>query len=158
MSRNRRQRPTQNTEGDCEVGDRGPVATAPSLTVIRSILAAIEETDGFKYSERHAYNPKVGGDGARLNYVCQDSLQNKDRKANKKKKEAEAGDDNDSGATNKDLLPTYDCGGAVNIKFSIKREAINVVYKHTPIHRDVESRRSGDEYVCFRLSHITQYH
>lgn len=32
------------------------------------------------------------------------------------------------------LLPTYDCGGALFIKFSIKREAINVVYKHNPIH------------------------
>lgn len=31
-------------------------------------------------------------------------------------------------------LPTYDCGGALHIKFSIKREAINVVYKHNPVH------------------------
>lgn len=112
-------------------------------------MAAIEEADGFKYSERHAYNPKIGGDGARLNYVCQDSLQNKDRKANKKKQEAEAEDGDESGATKKDLIPTYDCGGAINIKFSIKRDAVHVVYKHNPIHRDVESRRSGDEYVNF---------
>jgi hypothetical protein len=32
------------------------------------------------------------------------------------------------------LLQTYDCGGAIHIKFSTKREAINVVYKHNPIH------------------------
>jgi hypothetical protein len=31
-------------------------------------------------------------------------------------------------------LPTYDCGGAIHIKFSIKREAINVVYTHNPVH------------------------
>jgi hypothetical protein len=31
-------------------------------------------------------------------------------------------------------LPTYDCGGAIHIKFSLKREAVNVVYKHNLIH------------------------
>ncbi|KAF3033994.1 hypothetical protein E8E12_005744 [Didymella heteroderae] len=108
-------------------------------------IAAIEEADGFKYFERHAFNPKIGGDGARLNYVCQDSLQNKDRKANKKKKEADPEGGDDSATASKDLTPTYDCGGAIHVKFSIRREAINVVYKHNPVHRDVESRRSGDD-------------
>jgi hypothetical protein len=46
----------------------------------------------------------------------------------------------------------YDCGGAIHIKFSTKRDAINVVYKHNPIHRDVESRPTTDQisnrYVC----------
>ncbi|KAJ4395762.1 hypothetical protein N0V91_010613 [Didymella pomorum] len=107
-----------------------------------SIVAAIEEADGFKYSERHAFNPKTGGDGSRLNYVCQDSLQNKDRKSNKKKKEDDAENGDDSG---KDLSRTYDCEGAIHVRFSIKREAINVVYKHNPIHRNVESRRIGDD-------------
>ena len=65
----------------------------------RSIVAAVEEADGLKYSERHAFNPKTGDDGSRLNYVCQDSLQNKDRKANKKKKEADAENGDDSGKT-----------------------------------------------------------
>ncbi|KAF1927347.1 uncharacterized protein M421DRAFT_101765 [Didymella exigua CBS 183.55] len=105
--------------------------------VSKSIVAAIEEADGFKYSERRAYNSKTGGDGARLNYVCQDSLQNKDRKANKKK-ETDAEDGDSDGATNRDTIPTYDCGGAIRVKFSIKRGAINVVYKHNPIHRDVD--------------------
>ncbi|KAF2629373.1 hypothetical protein BU25DRAFT_420226 [Macroventuria anomochaeta] len=112
--------------------------------ISKSIVAAIEEADRFKYSERYAYNPKTGGDGARLRFVCRDSLENRDRKANKKKKEADAEDDDETTKANKDLLPTYDCGGAIHIKFSIKREAINVVYKHSPIHRDVESRRNGD--------------
>ncbi|KAJ4369403.1 hypothetical protein N0V86_009235 [Didymella sp. IMI 355093] len=133
------------TEGDLKVGDVDVAAKTSELTAIRSIVTAIEEADGFKYSERHAYNPKIGGDGARLNYVCQDSLQNKDRKANKKKKEGDV-DGDASGAATKDLTPTYDCGGAIHVKFSIKREAVNVVYKHNPIHRDVEGRRSGDEY------------
>jgi hypothetical protein len=117
--------------------------SAYSLTICRSIIAAIEEADGFKYSERHSSNPK-SGDGIRLRYVCQDSLENKDRKANKKKKEADAEKNDETTRGAKDLLPTYDCGGAIYIKFSIKRDAINVVYKHNPIHRDVESRRTGN--------------
>jgi hypothetical protein len=44
-------------------------------------------------------------------------------------------------------LPTYDCGGAVYIKFSLKREAINVVYKHNPIH---SSRVNEQRYVVSR--------
>ena len=84
------------------------------------------------------------GDGIRLRYVCQDSLENKDRKANRKKKEADAEDNDETTRGAKDLLPTYDCGGAIYVKFSIKRDAINVVYKHNPIHRDVESRRTGN--------------
>jgi hypothetical protein len=42
------------------------------------------------------------------------------------------------------VLPTYDCGGAIHVKFSLKRDAINVVYKHTPIHT---TRENGDRYV-----------
>jgi hypothetical protein len=44
-------------------------------------------------------------------------------------------------------LPTYDCRGAVHIKFSLKREAINVVYKHNPIHG---SRVNEQRYVVSR--------
>lgn len=121
---------------------------ASTDSIPRSIIAAIEEADGFKYSERHAHNPKTGGDGARLRYVCQDSLENKDRKANRKKKMEIAGNNDERPKAKRDLAPTYDCGGAIHIKFSVKREAINVVYKHNPIHRDVASRqRNSERYV-----------
>ncbi|KZM23885.1 uncharacterized protein EKO05_0011466 [Ascochyta rabiei] len=113
--------------------------------ISKSIVAAIEETDGFKYSERHAYNPKTGGDGARLRYVCQDSLENRDRKANKKKKVEDAEEDAEGIKVNPGLVPTHNCGGAIHIRFSIKREAINVVYKHNPIHRDVGSRQTNSD-------------
>lgn len=115
------------------------------LTALRSIVAVIQEADGFKYSKRKAYNAKSGGDGVRLRYVCQDSLENKDRKTNKNRKEKDAENDESIAKASRDLLPTYDCGGAIYIKFSLKREAINVVYKHNPIHRDVESRRTQHE-------------
>jgi hypothetical protein len=61
----------------------------------RSIIEAIQETDGFKYSERSAHN-KEGGDGARLKYVCQDSLQNRDRKSNMKKEKSQESEDSEA--------------------------------------------------------------
>jgi hypothetical protein len=114
----------------------------------RSIIEAIQETDGFKYSERSAQN-KEGGDGARLKYVCQDSLQNRDRKSSMKKEKSQESEDseaevNEQGPT---ASPTYDCGGAIHVKFSLKREAINVVYKHNPIHT---TSQNGDRYVSSR--------
>ncbi|KAF2126251.1 hypothetical protein P153DRAFT_359900 [Dothidotthia symphoricarpi CBS 119687] len=113
--------------------------------VARSILDALQGVDGFKYTERNAHN-REGGDGARFKYVCQDSLQNKNRKSNKKKEsDPELDDSEDDLKKKKELLPTYDCGGAIHIKFSLKREAIHVVYKHSPIHRDVEDRSVDGE-------------
>jgi hypothetical protein len=113
--------------------------------LLRSIVAAIEGADGFKYSERHAYNPKTAGDGVRLEYVCQDSLENKDRKANRKKENHNSEDNDERTKAKCNMIPTYNCGGAIHIKFSVKREAINVVYKHNPIHREVESRRTNSD-------------
>ncbi|CAO2651518.1 Nn.00g040880.m01.CDS01 [Neocucurbitaria sp. VM-36] len=103
--------------------------------VARSIIEAIQDADGFKYAERRAQN-KEGGDGTRLKYVCLDSFQNKDRKSNMKTEESQEDENGEEEGKRKKhaLLPTYDCGGAIHIKFSIKREAINVVYKHSPIH------------------------
>lgn len=110
----------------------------------RSIIAAIEEADGFKYSERRVYNPKAGRDGARFRYDCQDSLDNKDRKVSKKKEELNAVDEDETSTANKDLIPAYGCGGVIHVRFSIKRDAINVVYRHNPIHRGVDSQRNDE--------------
>lgn len=90
---------------------------------------------------------KDGADGSRFKYVCTDSLQNRVRKSNvKKEKEGEKveGESRRKRKVKPDL-PTYDCGGAVHIKFSTKRDAMNVIYKHNPIHRDVESRPSNGD-------------
>ncbi|KAI4956236.1 hypothetical protein J4E91_000447 [Alternaria rosae] len=108
--------------------------------IARSIIEVIQDTDGFKYSERSAQS-KEGGDGARLKYVCQDSLQN--RKSNLKKERSHDSDNDEAGVNRQRpaVLPTYNCGGAIHIKFSLKRDAINVVYKHNPIHttRDIDA-------------------
>ncbi|KAF2791240.1 hypothetical protein K505DRAFT_351438 [Melanomma pulvis-pyrius CBS 109.77] len=112
-------------------------------------IEIIQKTDGFKYLERQASN-KDGGDGTRFKYVCVDSLQNQHRKRMAKREKV--GQENQNEETEgkkrrKEVLPTYDCGGAIHIKSSIKREAVNVVYKHNPIHRDVEShpRKEQDD-------------
>ncbi|KAF2678125.1 hypothetical protein K458DRAFT_317558 [Lentithecium fluviatile CBS 122367] len=109
--------------------------------IARSFIETIQDIDGFKYAERQAWN-KDGSDGTRFKYVCADSLQNRDRKNNlKKEKGGETTEDEvQRKRKGNPELATYDCGGSIHIKFSTKRDAINVVYKHNPIHRDVESR------------------
>jgi hypothetical protein len=122
--------------------------------VARSVIDVIQGIDGFQYAERQAAN-REGSDGTRFKYVCKDSLQNRDRIANKKKgkegnKEIRAAE---KAARKHPTKPTFDCGGAIHIKFSTKRDAVNVVYKHNPIHRDVDSRitngQNGDRCVPF---------
>ncbi|KAI8942181.1 hypothetical protein NX059_000268 [Plenodomus lindquistii] len=103
-------------------------------TIARSIIDTIEDADGFKYKERSVSNTK-SGDGLRLRYVCTDSPQSHIRAKSAKSHESE---DSDVDAASNRGPPTYDCGGAVHVKFSIKREAINVVYKHNPIHTHSE--------------------
>jgi hypothetical protein len=100
--------------------------------------------DEFKYSERHACNPKTGSDGARLRNVCQDSLENKDRKANEKKKDDDAEVDDENTKVNPDLTLTNHCGGAIHVTFSIKREAISVMYEHNSIYQNVENRTNDN--------------
>lgn len=94
----------------------------------------IQGIDGFVYKERQAWN-KEGSEGAKFKYVCLDSLQNRSRKSNAKK-------EGDSGETD---TPTHDCGGAIHIRFSTKREAVNVMYVHNPIHRVIESRPADNQ-------------
>ncbi|KAF2180694.1 hypothetical protein K469DRAFT_729651 [Zopfia rhizophila CBS 207.26] len=43
------------------------------------------------------------------------------------------------------LASTYDRGGAVHIKFLTKREAINVLYKHNSVHRDIATRPTNGQ-------------
>jgi hypothetical protein len=125
--------------------------------IARAFIDAVQSVDGFKYSERQAVN-KEGSDGTRFKYVCTDSLQNRDRKRNRKQKIDEESDDEESPKKVKrqETLPTYDCGGAT----------INVVYKHNPIHSAVADRPMngvGDRYVtslckslCNSFIHVTK--
>ena len=75
----------------------------------------------------------------------------RDRKSGLEKNTSHDSDGSEIDATKQGpaILPTYDCGGAIHIKFSLKREAINVVYKHNPIHT---TRPVADRYVASKLS------
>jgi hypothetical protein len=128
------------------------------LILYRSIVDAIAEIDGFGYSERRVHHPKEGGYGARFLYVCNDSTKNHRRKANEKKgREDDHGSENSDDFRNKkQTLATYDCGGTIIISFSTKRDGVNVVYTHNPIHRDVRSRSANaPRYVCAALVSVT---
>ncbi|KAF2714694.1 hypothetical protein K504DRAFT_445656 [Pleomassaria siparia CBS 279.74] len=118
--------------------------------ISRCFIETIQGIDGFKYSERQVWN-KDGGEGTRFKYVCVDSFQNRYRKSNVKQEKAkrENGEEEEEEAEGKKrgkgALATYDCGGAIHVRFSTKRDAVNVVYKHNLIHRDVESRPATEE-------------
>jgi hypothetical protein len=121
----------------------------------RSIVEAIQDTDEFMYSERSAQN-REGGGGARFEYICRDSLQNKDHKSNVKKEKSHDSDDGEAGVKKQEptVKPTYDCGGAIHIKFSLKRDALNAVYKHNSIHT---TRENNNRYVVFTIIAATGY-
>lgn len=93
--------------------------------VARTIIAGIGAADGFKYSERRA-SDTAKGDGYRFSYVCRDSLQNKDRRANRGQVDGEV--------VGPDGKETFDCKGGLRVTFSIKNLSIDVWYHHLPVH------------------------
>lgn len=54
------------------------------------------------------------------------------------KRKAKEADSEDENVSLENQLK-HDCGGAIHIKFSAKRDAINIVYKHSPIHGTPEA-------------------
>lgn len=105
----------------------------------RGIVAAIEAADGFKYCFNNTWRAKEDN-GQRYSYICQDSVQNKDRHAN------------DCARTRKHLRgagarglkkPTYDCKGTVIVKYSSTRRCVDVYYKHHAVHATVVDRELG---------------
>jgi hypothetical protein len=104
----------------------------------RAIVQSIEATDGFKYSFNNAWAAKDEG-GLRYSYICQDSMQNKDRHANgftktlkHLKGEGERGP----------RKPTYDCKGSISVKFNFAARKVHVYYRHNAIHASVAERRN----------------
>ena len=104
----------------------------------RGIIQAIEQIDGFKYSFNNAWAAK-DEDGLRFSYICQDSMQNKDRHANgfTKTQKHLKGDGHERGVRK----PTYDCKGSVSVKFSGNRRCVDVYYRHYAIHSTVAERK-----------------
>lgn len=103
----------------------------------RGVILAIENADGFRYSFNNAWTAK-DGEGSRFSYICQDSMQNKDRHANGYPRTTKhlKGDVGSRGPRK----PTYDCKGSVSIKFSTTKQRCDVYYRHFAIHSTVADR------------------
>ncbi|KAK5687062.1 hypothetical protein LTS10_001199 [Elasticomyces elasticus] len=144
---------TDGTEGYPGVTSILPKATVASILAApegqprqivqraasRAIVQALESTDGFKYSFNNAWAAKDEG-GLRFSYICQDSMQNKDRHANgftKTQKHLKSPGEGERGPRK----PTYDCKGSVSVKFSSSRRRVDVYYRHYAIHSAVADRR-----------------
>ncbi|KAK4503073.1 hypothetical protein PRZ48_006500 [Zasmidium cellare] len=143
----------QNVDNGSGTSKAEPVATAGSVINIadpgqraivqraasRGLIQAVEAADGFKYCFNNAWAAK-DEEGSRFSYICQDSMQNKDRHANgftrtlkHLKGEGERGP----------RKPTYDCKGSVSVKFSSGRQSVDLYYRHYAIHATVAERKAA---------------
>ena len=105
----------------------------------RGVIAAIEALDGFRYSFNNAWTAK-DEEGARFSFICQDSMQNKDRHANGYTRILKHLKD-PTGGERGPRKPTYDCKGSVSVKFSSSRQSCDVYYRHNAIHDTVAARK-----------------
>ncbi|KAI7475868.1 hypothetical protein KC357_g4872 [Hortaea werneckii] len=103
----------------------------------RAIVQAIEASDGFKYSFNNAWAAKDDR-GLRFSYICQDSMQNKDRHANGfTKTQKHLKGEGERGPRK----PTYDCKGSISVKFSQVRRTVDIYYRHNAVHASVAERK-----------------
>ncbi|KXT10796.1 hypothetical protein AC579_2969, partial [Pseudocercospora musae] len=107
----------------------------------RGIQQVVEAVDGFRYSFNNAWAAK-DGEGSRFSYICQDSMQNKDRHANGYTRALKHLKDR-NGAERGPRKPTYDCKGSISVKFSTTRQSCDVYYRHLAIHETVAARKSA---------------
>ncbi|KAF2213842.1 hypothetical protein CERZMDRAFT_117109 [Cercospora zeae-maydis SCOH1-5] len=107
----------------------------------RGIMAAIEALDGFRYSFNNAWNAQ-NEEGARFSFICQDSMQNKDRHANGYTRVLKHLKD-PSGHERGPRKPTYDCKGSVSVKFSLSKQSCEVFYRHNAIHDTLAARKAA---------------
>ncbi|KAK0890093.1 hypothetical protein LTR91_025516 [Friedmanniomyces endolithicus] len=87
-----------------------PITAYRAARSFRATVHALEATDGFKYSFNNAWAVKNEG-GLRFSYICQDSMQNKDRHANdftKTQKHLKIAGEGERGLGKS----TYDCKGS----------------------------------------------
>ena len=130
--------------------------------VTKCLIELVERIDGYRYRERQAWN-KDGEDGIRFKFVCSESLQNRDRQMNRKRGGNQGGNPGgdvelEQTRQNKSILPTYDCGGALHIIFSTQRNALNVVYRHNSIHRDIATRPQNGQQPTTNTAYVTPHH
>ncbi|KXS96357.1 hypothetical protein AC578_3081 [Pseudocercospora eumusae] len=107
----------------------------------RGIQQVVQAVDGFRYSFNNAWAAK-DGEGSRFSYICQDSMQNKDRHANGYTRVMKHLKD-PGGAERGPRKPTYDCKGSISVKFSTNRQSCDVYYRHLAIHETVAARKAA---------------
>ena len=113
--------------------------------IAKCFVELVQQIDGFQYRERRAEN-RENSDGIRFKFVCTESLQNRDRIGNRKRGEIKDGEAiTTEAAPQRTRFPSHDCGGAIHIKFSTKKNAINLVYRHTSIHRDKTTHPGSEQ-------------
>ena len=134
-----------STVGAMNASDDTADRLAKQKAVARAIVNAVQEVDGYKY--QHARQRGLKEQGSHLTYFCNDSQQNKERMANNTKKAVATEDapeeGGEGGATKKkrnSILPTYDCKGAVTVKFDSKAQVLDVGYRHMMLHRETAWR------------------
>jgi len=130
--------PTASVDSILDIEDadvRGIVQRAAS----RGLIQRIMNLDGFKYMFNNFWTSRHDGDGLRYSYNCRDSLQNKDRHAHVPARASTVP------PVHREMLrrtkESWDCKGAISIKFSPAIRAIVVQYRHAAIHPTIEDRR-----------------
>ncbi|KAF7193818.1 Multidrug resistance regulator 1 [Pseudocercospora fuligena] len=146
---------TSTSEPSTEQGPQHPKAPVSAIINIvdprgsqivqraasRGIQQVVEAIDGFRYSFNNAWAAK-DGEGSRFSYICQDSMQNKDRHANGYTRVLKHLKD-PNGAERGPRKPTYDCKGSISVKFSTNRQSCDVYYRHLAIHETVAARKGA---------------
>ncbi|KAL9097465.1 MAG: hypothetical protein Q9165_000361 [Trypethelium subeluteriae] len=153
--------------GTLNLADTEADRAAKQKAVARAIVDTVQEVDGYRYARTHQRVLKEE-QGVHVTFSCCDSQQNKDRAANRKRSKAtdendgqgeggeggmpagENGEDIEKSKKTSKQLPTYDCKGAVTVRFGPKSQVLEVVYRHLMVHRETAwqarpSRKRGSK-------------
>ena len=112
----------QATVQDVLSCDDSQVRKSVQRAAARGVQTAIEGADGFKYCFNNVWGLK-DGDGQRFSYICQDSVQNKDRHANRFTRTQ---NHLKGGGERGVRKPTFDCRGSIGVRFSANRGCVDV--------------------------------
>ncbi|KAI9696471.1 MAG: hypothetical protein M1836_005749 [Candelina mexicana] len=112
--------------------------------VARTIMGTVKEVDGFGYGPGNHW--VSANDGHRFQFLCYDSTQNSNRGRRSfptggQKAAGQSGDETPH-AGERTALPSFDCRGAVSVKFCRTASRIEVIYSHARIHRTLVSRKA----------------
>ncbi|KAI9719664.1 MAG: hypothetical protein M1812_003435 [Candelaria pacifica] len=112
--------------------------------VARVVIGVVKEVDGFGYGPGNHWTS--ADDGHRFQFLCYDSTQNSNRGrrlyTNRAQKTAEHSGDESALAGERAALPSFDCRGAISVKFCRTASRIEVVYSHARIHRTLGLRKA----------------